>query len=65
MICSLSSNVNEKTLKIITDLEKDIGKTLLAFSCHDVKASALSADELKKIQQVENELGISLVAVDS
>jgi hypothetical protein len=65
MICSLSNNVKDTTLKTITELEKELGKTLLAFSCHDLKASTLQADELKKIQEVENKLGVSLVAVEA
>lgn len=65
MICSLTSKVEGTRLQTINDLEKDLGKTLLAFSCHDLKASALSVDELKKIQDVENKLGVSLVAVEA
>lgn len=65
MICSLASKVEETTLQTIKDLEKDLGKTLLAFSCHDWKASALSTDELQKVQSVEKKLSISLVAVEA
>jgi hypothetical protein len=65
MICSLTNNVDATALKSITDLEKDLGKTLLAFSCHDLKASSLSAEELKKIQDIENKMGVSLVAVEA
>ena len=64
MLCSLDTRVDENTLKTITDLEKDLGKTLLAFRCHDLKPTSLSADQLKKIQAVENNLGVSLVAVE-
>jgi len=65
MLCSLSMNVNDATLQTINDLEKELGKTLLAFSCHDLKASELNAAELSKVQAVENSLGVSLVAVDA
>jgi cell wall assembly regulator SMI1 len=65
MICSLTSNVNDATLETITNLEKDLGKTLLAFSCHDLKASTLDADQLNKIQELEKKLGVSLVAVET
>jgi hypothetical protein len=65
MLCSLATNVNESTLNAITDLEKDLGKTLLAFNCHDLKPSSLSVDELQKVQKVEKDLGISIVAVES
>lgn len=64
MLCSLSNKLNEDNLKSIQHLEKELGKTLLAFSCHDVKPSKLSDGELSKIQKLENDLSISLVAVD-
>ena len=65
MICSLTNNIDAAVLKTITDLEKDLGKTLLAFSCHALKPSALSADELQKVQDTEKKLGVSLVAVEA
>ncbi len=65
MMCSLATKVNEDTIKAINDLETELGKTLLAFQCHDLKPSELSARELEKIRQIENELGVSLVAVDA
>ena len=55
----------ENALQSVQNLEKELGKTLLAFGCHDLKASALDADELSKIQKLENDLSISLVAVDA
>ena len=64
-MCSIATNVNDATLQAITDLEKELGKTLLAFKCHDLKASELNAEELSKVQEVENSLGVSLVAVDA
>ena len=64
MLCSLATNVDNTTLKTITDLEKDLGRTLLAFKCHDLKPSMLSVDQVSKIQEVEAKLGVSLVAVD-
>ncbi len=65
MLCSLSSNVSPSTLQAIQNLEKDLGKTLLAFSCHDLKPSALQSDELRRIQEAEARLGLSLVAVEA
>ena len=65
MLCSLSTNVSDANLQTINDLEKELGKTLLAFSCHDLKPSELSADQLRKVQEIENSLGVSLVAVDA
>ena len=64
MLCSIAHNVNEETLTTITALEKEIGKTLIAFSCHDLKPSLLSAEELTKVEEIEKKLGLSLVAVE-
>ena len=64
MLCSLANGVNDATLKTITDLEKDLGTTLLAFKCHDLKPSTLNKSQLEKIQKVEKTLGVSLVAVE-
>ena len=65
MLCSLATNVDNTALKTITDLEKDLGKTLLAFKCHDLSPSMLDMDQVDKIREVESRLGVSLVAVDS
>jgi hypothetical protein len=65
MLCSLATNVDSNIMKTITDLEKDLGKTLLAFKCHNLNPSMLNMDQVNKIQEVEAKLGVSLVAVDS
>ncbi len=65
MLCSLATKVNEDMIAAISTLEKDLGKTLLAFQCHDLKPSELSDAELQRIKEVETKLGISLVAVDA
>jgi len=64
MLCSIANNINDETLKSINALEKELGKTLLAFSCHDLRPSGLTGDELSRIEEVEKQLGVSLVAVD-
>lgn len=64
MFCSLSSLGTEK-IKAIQNLEKELGKTVLAFSCHDIKAAQLSAAELQKIQDLEKKLSLSIIAVDA
>nr|WP_321465966.1 hypothetical protein [uncultured Desulfobulbus sp.] len=65
MLCSFANNVEEPILKKINELEKDLGKTFLAFQCHDVKTTMLTAAELNKVQQMEKELGLSLIAVEN
>lgn len=64
MLCSLS-NLKDNDLKEISMLEKEMNKTLLAFSCHNINADDLSPEELAKIQLLEKKLGISLVAVST
>ena len=63
MLCSLSTKIKPETLQAIQSLEQELGKTLLAFSCHDLKPAHLKDEELAKIKEVENKLGLSLVAV--
>lgn len=65
MICSLSNKLDETKLNEIKNLEKKLGKTILAFSCHEVKPHKLDEKELASIQSLENKLGLSLVAVEA
>ncbi len=63
MLCSLSTKLDQKTLDTVRDLEKELDKTLLAFSCYPVKPDEISKEQLDRIRKVEKELGLSLVAV--
>ncbi len=65
MICSLSSNLKETDVEQIKQLESELGVTVLAFSCHDFKPTELDKVSLDKIQSLEKNLGISLVAVQN
>ena len=62
MLCSLS-NLKEQDIEQIQAAEKDLGVTLLAFSCQDMSPASLEADKLEKIQALESKLGLALVAV--
>ncbi len=62
MMCSLAS-LEPKNLKAIQSLEKELGKPLLAFSCHDVDAAELKDDQVARIRKLETELNVYLVAV--
>jgi hypothetical protein len=64
MICSFS-NLDDNTLSSVQTLEKETGTTLLAFSCADLKPTMLTTEQLAKIQKLEKELSLSLVAVDA
>jgi hypothetical protein len=62
MLCSLSRLDNEK-IKSIESVEKQIGKTILAFSCHDTAPAQLTPEEIALIGETEKKLGVALVAV--
>lgn len=64
MLCSLS-HLKNQDVKEIENLESELGITVLAFSCHDAKPSALEQGSLEKIQSLEKRLGLSLVAVEA
>lgn len=64
MLCSLT-NLSDADLLEISRLEEQIGKPLLAFSCHDIPPAKLSEDEMERIRGLEKKLGMSLVAVES
>lgn len=62
MMCSYAT-LDGGQLEAIKGLEKKIGKVLLAFSCKDVNADTLTIEELAELRQVEEKLGLALVAV--
>jgi hypothetical protein len=62
MMCSLST-LESQELEAIQSLEKEMGRPLLAFSCHDIRTAELEAEQLDKIRDLEAKLGIYLVAV--
>ena len=62
MMCSLSK-LESKELEAIQSLEQEMGRPLLAFSCHDIRTAELEAEQLAKIRDLEAKLGIYLVAV--
>lgn len=66
MLCNFADlKTGQDTLDKIQELEKELGKPLIAFACMDVPAAKLTQAELSMIQRLEGELGLSLVAVDA
>ena len=63
MLCSLSKLDKEK-IKSIESVEKKIGKTVLAFSCHDTPPAKLTQEEIAILGETEKKLGVVLVAVE-
>lgn len=64
MLCSYS-HLNKDALSAIQNLEKEIGKPLLSFTCQDIKPALVEQEALDKIQALEKSLSISLVAVEN
>lgn len=62
MICSLA-RLESRDLDTIKSLEGELGRPLLAFSCHDVAPAELSDEQVARIKSLEDTLGVFLVAV--
>jgi hypothetical protein len=62
MLCSYSQLDNSR-LEAVQALEKDLGKVLLSFSCQDIDPAVIDDEALSKINELEQKLGIVLVAV--
>jgi hypothetical protein len=64
MLCTLEKIEQEK-LDAVKALERELGKTLLAFHCSgEAKPADLTQKELERIREVEDKLNLALVAVD-
>ena len=62
MLCSLS-DLDDSKLGEIQSLERELGTTLLSFSCHDINTDEIQENALEKIKTLEQKLRVSLVAV--
>ena len=64
MMCNLGKlDTNEQ--EAVKQLEKELGKTVLAFRCYKTtKPADLTEAELNRIREVEDKLELSLVAVE-
>nr|WP_321496372.1 hypothetical protein [uncultured Methanolobus sp.] len=58
------SVLKDEQMKVIKELEDKTGVTLLAFSGIKISNAELSKEDLEEIQKLEEELGLSLVAVN-
>ena len=63
MLCSLTTRLSDDQLARIGTLEKELGVTLLAFSCHPLDPAAIDDAKLSRVKELEEALGVSLVAV--
>lgn len=62
MLYALSS-LDAKDLQAIQNLEAELGSPLLALSGVPVSGAEVSDDKLRKLQALEQKLGVVLVAV--
>jgi len=59
-LCALSS-LDQNQINAIQNLEKDLGKRLLAYSCHHIELARLNDEGLQKVNNLQNELGVILL----
>ncbi len=63
VVCRFSKT-GKGEIEEIQALEKELGVTLLAISCPEMKiAPELSEEQLKKIQELEKKLSVILMAI--
>ncbi len=63
VLCSFSKT-GEGVVEQIQALEKELGVTLLAVACPDMKTvEGLSEDKVNKIKELEKKLGVVLLAM--
>jgi hypothetical protein len=65
MMCSLATNLGAAQLDEIRALEKQLGTTVLAYGCHELRPAKASDQQLAEIKKLEEKLGVALVAVES
>ena len=53
----------EDKLNAVRALEKEIGNPIVALAAVDTDTAPLQKNDLRKLQELENELGVVLVAV--
>ncbi len=64
MLCDLG-RLEKRELDEVASLEKELGKTILAFRCYaDINPARVNDTDLARIREVEDRLKLSLVAVE-
>jgi hypothetical protein len=63
MLCSLATKLDQGQIQEIESLEKDLGTPVLAFACHQMDAAPIDAAQVDRLKELEDRLGVALVAV--
>ncbi len=63
MLCSLATKLDQGQLAEISSLEKELGTPILAFACHPMDAAAIDTEKIARLKELEDKLGVALVAV--
>jgi sugar phosphate isomerase/epimerase len=63
MLCSLATRLDPDQIQEIESLAQDMGTPILAFACHQSDAAPLDAAQIDRLVDLENRLGVALVAV--
>ena len=62
MVCTFS-HLSEEQIREIQKLENEVGNPLVAFSCFSIDPAELDSETLKRIRDLEERLGVALLAV--
>ena len=62
MLCSIAE-LEFAGIEAVRTLEEKLGKMILALKCHEVKPETITDEELSQLQELEEKLGITLVAI--
>lgn len=65
MLCTLESALTESQMSEIKKFESEAGINLLAFRCFKSNPAILDKEKLARLQEIEKQLGICLVAISS
>jgi len=63
MLCSLATKLDQGQIAEIETLAQDLGTPILAFACHPMDPAAIDTAQVDRLKELENKLGVSLVAV--
>ena len=63
MLCSLAGKLGDAELDEIRQLERELDVTVLAYSCYQTEPAMVDERQLARIRELEERLGVSLVAV--